>query len=125
MTRILDGQVAVVTGASRGIGRAIALALAGEGARVVVNYVHNQEAAEETAAAIREAGGEARTVQGDVSDRAAHARILDEAISGFGRLDILVNNAGIYEFSPVESITEAHFRRQFHTKLCCDDQFRQ
>ncbi len=109
MTRTLDGQVAVVTGASRGIGRAIALALAGEGARVVVNYVHNQEAAEETAAAIREAGGEVRTVQGDVSDRAAHARILDEAISGFGRLDILVNNAGMSKRQPFLEVDAAAF----------------
>lgn len=95
MTRILEGQVAVVTGASRGIGRAIAVALAGEGARVVVNFVSNKAAAEEVASVIREAGGDALTVQGDVSDRAAHARILDEAIRGFGRLDILVNNAGM------------------------------
>ncbi len=95
MTRMLEHQVAVVTGASRGIGRAIAVALAGEGAGVVVNYVHNKAAAEETASAIREAGGEALTVQGDVSDRSTHTRILDEAIRGFGRLDILVNNAGM------------------------------
>lgn len=95
MTRILEGHVAVVTGASRGIGRAIAVALAGEGARVVVNFVSNKAAAEEVASVIREAGGDALIVQGDVSDRAAHARILDEAIRGFGRLDILVNNAGM------------------------------
>lgn len=94
MARMLEEQVAVVTGASRGIGRAIAVALAGEGARVVVNFVSNKAAAEEVASLIREAGGEALTVQGDVSDRTSHARILGEALRGFGRLDILVNNAG-------------------------------
>ncbi|MCC6264649.1 MAG: glucose 1-dehydrogenase [Bryobacterales bacterium] len=95
MARMLEEQVAVVTGASRGIGRAIAVALAGEGARVVVNFVSNKAAAEEVASLIREAGGEALTVQGDVSDRTSHARILGEALRGFGRLDILVNNAGM------------------------------
>ncbi len=100
MARMLEGKTAVVTGASRGIGRAIALALAGEGARVVVNYVRNRAAADEVVALIREAGGEATPVQGDVSDRAAHAHILDEAIRAFGRLDILVNNAGMSKRQP-------------------------
>lgn len=97
---MLEGKTAVVTGASRGIGRAIALALAGEGARVVVNYVRNRAAADEVVALIREAGGKATPVQGDVSDRAAHAHILDEAIRAFGRLDILVNNAGMSKRQP-------------------------
>lgn len=96
----LEKKVAVVTGASRGIGRAIAIALAREGARVVVNYVSNQKAAEEVVAAIRDGGGEAVAVQGDVSDRGAHQRILGAAIQSFERLDILVNNAGMSKRQP-------------------------
>ncbi|HWR49541.1 MAG TPA: glucose 1-dehydrogenase [Bryobacteraceae bacterium] len=91
----LENKAAVVTGASRGIGRAIALGLAREGARVVVNYVTNRSAADEVVCLIRQAGGEAVAVHGDVSDRASHARILGTALDAFSRLDILVNNAGI------------------------------
>lgn len=91
----LENQVAVVTGASRGIGRAIAIALARAGSRVVVNYVSNREAAEEAVAMILAEGGEAIHVQADVSDRTTHHRILDAALESYGRLDILVNNAGM------------------------------
>lgn len=109
MAHILEGLTAAVTGASRGIGRAIALALAGEGARVAVNYVQNQAAADEAVSMIRAAGGEAVAVQGDVSDRAAHARILDEATGGSGRLDILVNNAGMSKRQPFLEVDAAAF----------------
>ncbi|MCZ2153006.1 MAG: glucose 1-dehydrogenase [Bryobacterales bacterium] len=109
MTGVLAGKAAVVTGASRGIGRAIALALAGEGARIVVNYLQNQAAAEEVTALIRETGGEAIHVQGDVSDRAVHAYILGAAIRSFGRLDILVNNAGMSKRQPFLEVDAASF----------------
>ncbi|WP_018132888.1 3-oxoacyl-[acyl-carrier-protein] reductase [Effusibacillus pohliae] len=92
---MLAGKVALVTGASRGIGRAIALALAERGAKVVVNYAGNQAAAEEVVARIRDRGGEAVAVQGDVANREAAEKMVDTATGTFGRLDILVNNAGI------------------------------
>jgi 3-oxoacyl-[acyl-carrier protein] reductase len=90
----LDGQVAVVTGASRGIGRAIALALAREGARVVVNYARSLERAETVVAEIRAAGGDARAVQADVSRAGDATRLLESALAAFGRLHLWVNNAG-------------------------------
>lgn len=91
----LQEQVAIVTGASRGIGRAAAMALAGAGARVVVNYVRQAAAAEEVAAAIKDNGGEAITVAGDVGDYEEAKNLIQTAVEHFGRLDILVNNAGI------------------------------
>lgn len=91
----LQEQVAIVTGASRGIGRAAAMALAGAGARVVVNYVRQAAAAEEVAAAIKDNGGEAITVAGDVGDYEAAKNLIQTAVEHFGRVDILVNNAGI------------------------------
>lgn len=121
----LAGKVAVVTGASKGIGAAIAKQLAANGAAVVVNYASSRTGADKCVAEITNAGGRALAVQADVAKLEDIDRLFAETKKAFGRLDILVNNAGIYEFSPVESITEAHFRRQFHTKLCCDDQFRQ
>jgi NAD(P)-dependent dehydrogenase (short-subunit alcohol dehydrogenase family) len=96
----LENKAAVVTGASRGIGRAIALGLAREGARVVVNYVANRAAADEVVCLILEAGGEAVAVQGDVSDRSSHPRVLGAALDSFSRLDILVNNAGMSRRQP-------------------------
>lgn len=95
MCRTLEGKVAVVTGASRGIGRAIALELARRGARVVVNYHRNAAAAEEVVAAIRAGGGEALAVGADVSDFQQAQALIQAALNAFGRIDILVNNAGV------------------------------
>ena len=109
----LTGKVAVVTGASKGIGAAIAKALAAEGASVVVNYASSKEGAENVVAAIAKAGGKAIAVDGDVSKAAEAQAIIDAAIKAYGRLDILVNNAGVYQFNPIEAITEEHFHRHF------------
>ena len=92
---LLDGKAALVTGASRGIGRAIALRLAAEGARVAINYAGNAKAAEEVKAAIEAAGGTALLCQADVADSAAVEAMIAEVVKAFGSLDILVNNAGI------------------------------
>jgi 3-oxoacyl-[acyl-carrier protein] reductase len=109
----LTGKVAVVTGASKGIGAAIAKSLAAEGASVVVNYASSKAGADKVVAAIMAAGGKAVSVGGDVSKAAEAQGIIDAAIKTYGRLDILVNNSGVYEFSPIESITEGHFHKLF------------
>ena len=109
----LAGKVAVVTGASKGIGAAIAAALGAEGASVVVNYASSQAGADAVVAKIRAAGGQAVAVRGDVSKRADAQALADAAIAQFGRLDILVNNSGVYGFAPLEEITEADFHRHF------------
>jgi len=109
----LDGKVALVTGASRGIGRAIALRLGREGAAVVVNYSGNLEAARETVAAVEAAGGRAVPVRADVGLVAEVERLLDATIRQFGRLDILVNNAGIMFNKPLSDVTEEEFDRIF------------
>lgn len=109
----LAGKTAVVTGASKGIGAAIAKALAAEGAAVAVNYASSREGADKVVAEITAAGGRAIAVQGDVAQGADVVRLFDEAQRAFGGVDILVNNAGVYEFAPLEAITETHFRRQF------------
>ena len=109
----LAGKVAVVTGASKGIGAGIAKALAAEGAAVVVNYASSKAGADAVVDAITQAGGKAVTVQGDVSKADQAKGIIDAAIQNFGRLDVLVNNSGVYEFGALEAITEEHYRRQF------------
>lgn len=113
----LTGKVAVVTGASKGIGAAIAKALAAEGASVVVNYASSKAGADAVVSAITAAGGNAVAVGGDVSKAADAQGIVDAAIETYGRLDILVNNSGVYEFAPIEAITEAHYRKQFDTNV--------
>ena len=109
----LAGKVAVVTGASKGIGAEIAKQLAAEGASVVVNYASSKSAADKVVTKINKAGGKAIAVQADMSKPAEIKRLFDETKKTFRRLDVLVNNAGIYEFSPLESMTEEHFRKQF------------
>src|ERR1044071_4068175 len=101
----LANQVAVVTGASKGIGAGIARALAAEGASVVVNYASSKDGAERVVADIVKNGGKAIAVQGDVADAADVQRIFAETQKAYGRLDVLVNNAGVYEFAPLEEIT--------------------
>jgi 3-oxoacyl-[acyl-carrier protein] reductase len=113
MSQNLPGKVAVVTGASKGIGAAIALELAAEGAAVVVNYSSSQAGADRVVAQIREAGGKSVAVQANLSKEADIRRLFAEAVKAFGRLDILVNNAGIYEFAPLENVTAEHFHKQF------------
>jgi 3-oxoacyl-[acyl-carrier protein] reductase len=113
----LSGKVAVVTGASKGIGAAIAKQLAADGAAVVVNYASSRGGADEVVAAITAAGGKAVAVQADLSKRSDVERLFQESDRAFRRLDILVNNAGIYEFMPLEGITEEHFHRQFNLNV--------
>src|SRR5258705_3378559 len=109
----LAGKVAVVTGASKGIGAAIAKNLAAEGAAVVVNYASSKTGADKVVSEITGAGGRAVAVQGDVARKADIERLFAETKKAFGRLDILVNNAGVYEFSPLENVTEEQFHKQF------------
>ncbi len=113
----LKGKVAVVTGASKGIGAAIAKALAAEGASVVVNYASSKAGADKVVTAITAAGGKAVAVGGDVSKAAEAQGLIAAAIKNYGRLDILVNNSGVYEFSPIESITEDSFHKLFNVNV--------
>jgi 3-oxoacyl-[acyl-carrier protein] reductase len=113
----LAGKVAVVTGASKGIGAAIAKSLAAEGAAVVVNYSSSKAGADAVVAAITKAGGKAVVAAGDVSKPADAQAIIDTAIRSYGRLDILVNNSGVYEFAPIEQVTPEHFHRQFNINV--------
>src|SRR5947208_747262 len=108
-TKKLNGKVAVVTGASKGIGAAIAKALGAEGASVVVNYSSSKAEGEKVAKDIANDGGKAVAVQANVAKAPDIERLFAESKKAFGRLDILVNNAGIYEFGPLESLTEEQF----------------
>ena len=117
MSKKLDGKVAVVTGASKGIGAGIAKALADEGAAVVVNYSSSKQGADRVVADISGRGGKAIAVQGDVSKQADIERVFSEAKKAFGRIDILINNAGFYEFAPLEEVTEDLFHRHFNLNI--------
>jgi 3-oxoacyl-[acyl-carrier protein] reductase len=113
MSHKLRGKVAIVTGASKGIGAAIAKHLAAEGAAVVVNYATSKEGADRVVGEINGNDGKAVAVQADMAKAADVRRLFAEAKTAFGRIDILVNNAGVYEFAPLEAITPEHFHKQF------------
>src|SRR5262249_6598611 len=110
----LTNQVAVVTGASKGIGAGIAKALAAEGAAAVVNYSSSKAGADKVVLEITAKGGKAIAVQADVSKHADVVRLFAEVKKAYGKVNILVNNAGIYEFSPLEGVTEEHFHKHFN-----------
>lgn len=109
----LKGKVAVVTGASKGIGAEIAEDLAKEGAAVVVNYASSGKQADELVKKIKAAGGQAKAIHADVSKPAEAKQLVDQTVAEFGKLDILVNNAGVYEFKPLADVNEQHFDRIF------------
>jgi 3-oxoacyl-[acyl-carrier protein] reductase len=113
----LTGKVAVVTGASKGIGAGIAKELAAQGAAVVVNYATSREGADKTVAEIAKAGGKAVAVQGDVSKPEDIVRLFAETKKVFGTLDILVNNAGVYAFAPLEEVNKENFDRHFNLNV--------
>jgi 3-oxoacyl-[acyl-carrier protein] reductase len=113
----LHDRVAIVTGASKGIGAAIAKALAQAGAKVVVNYASDRAGAEQVVAAIKAAGGHAVAVRADVAKSSDVRALFEETIRAFAQLDILVNNAGVYRFEPIESVTEEEFHRIFNTNV--------
>jgi 3-oxoacyl-[acyl-carrier protein] reductase len=113
MSGKLSGKVAIVTGASKGIGASIALHLAAEGASVVVNYSSSKEGADRIVGEIKGNGGKAVAVQANVAKDADIRRLFAESKKAFGSLDILINNAGIYEFSPLENVTAEHFHKMF------------
>src|ERR1700680_2856320 len=113
----LTDKVAVVTGASNGIGAGIAKQLAAEGAAVVVNYASSKSDADKVVDEISKRGGKAIAVQGDVAKKKDIERLFAEAKKAFGKIDILVNNAGVYDFKPLEEITENEFHREFNTNV--------
>ncbi len=113
----LADQVAIVTGASKGIGAEIARQLAAEGASVVVNYASSKEGADRVVDEIAKRGGKAIAVQADVAKKNDIERLFAETKNAFGRLDILVNNAGVYQFAPIEAVTEEEFHREYNTNV--------
>ncbi len=113
----LDGKVAIVTGASKGIGAGIAKMFAASGAKVVVNYGSSQEGANRVVSEIESKGGSAMAVQGDVSQLDEVEKLFDTAVKVYGKVDVLVNNAGIYSFGPVETITKAQFLRHYEVNV--------
>jgi 3-oxoacyl-[acyl-carrier protein] reductase len=116
-THSLRDKVAVVTGASKGIGAGIAQALAAAGASVVVNYASSKSGADKVVDQIATAGGRAVAVAGDISKAAEARGIIDAALQNFARLDIVVNNSGVFEMGPLEQITDEHFHRQFNVNV--------
>ncbi len=117
MSKKLNGKVAVVTGASKGIGAGIAKALGAEGASVVVNYATDKAGADKAVAEIVKAGGKAIAVQGSVTKEGDVKRLFDETGKAFGKVDVLVNNAGVYKFIPITDVTEEEYQRQFNTNV--------
>ncbi|MGJ4788268.1 SDR family NAD(P)-dependent oxidoreductase [Leptospira koniambonensis] len=113
----LKGKVAVVTGASKGIGASIAKTLGSAGASVVVNYSSSKEGADKVVAEIEKSGGKAIAVQGDMSKSSDVKRLFSETKKAFGSVNILVNNAGVFEFAPLEAVTEDEFHRQMNTNV--------
>src|ERR1700758_4682103 len=113
----LDNKVAIVTGASKGIGAAIAKSFGAEGAAVIATYARDQAGAERVVREITGKGGRAVAVQGDVAHRSDAQRVVGEARKAFGRLDVLVNNAGVFSFAPFEQFSEHEFHRQFNTNV--------
>jgi len=117
MSKKLAGKVAVVTGASKGIGASIAKHLADEGAAVVVNYSSSKAGADRVVAEIVGKGGKAVAVQADLASKTEIERLFAETKKAFGKLDVLVNNAGIYEFAPLEEVTAEHFHKMFNLNV--------
>ncbi|OSI22325.1 SDR family NAD(P)-dependent oxidoreductase [Bradyrhizobium canariense] len=113
MTKRLEGKVALVTGASKGIGAEIAARLAAEGAAVAVNYSSSEQAADRVVAAIVAKGGKAVAVHGNLADAKDVKSVVADTVKALGAIDILVNNAGVYEFAPLDAITPEHFHKQF------------
>src|SRR4026209_3047112 len=113
----LNGKVAVVTGASKGIGTGIAKAFAAEGASVVVNYASAKQDANRVVDEISKRGGKAIAIQGNVSKKPDVERLFAEAKRAFGKIEILVNNAGVYDWSPIEEITAEQFHKQFDVNV--------
>lgn len=113
----LTGKVAVVTGASKGIGAAIAKQLAADGASVVVNYASSKNGADKVVSDITAQGGTAIAVQGDMAKKPDVERLFTETKKAYGHLDVLVNNAGVYDFKPLDQITEDHFHKQFNVNV--------
>jgi 3-oxoacyl-[acyl-carrier protein] reductase len=117
MSKKLAGKVAIVTGASKGIGASIAKHLAAEGAAVVVNYSSSKEGADSVVAEITKNGGKALALQANVAKHSELQQLFAETKKAFGKLDILINNAGVYEFLPLEAVTEEHFHRHFNLNV--------